>query len=160
MKNLRGSEYFPYPLYISILSHTYILLTHTCISILTHTYILHSHTYILLTHTYIYSFTYMHFYSHTHTYILLTHTYICTLTHIYSPYTYIHFYSHTHTYILLSHTYISTFFGIHYFPFKQEVTLRPGNTCARLAQLFLTILQWCYSKSFSFLFKYSFYFWE
>lgn len=77
---------------------------------------------------------------HSHTYILLSHTFISTHTFT--------FFFHIHTFII--------FFGIHYFLFKQEVTLRPGNTCARLAQLFLTILQWCYSKSSCFLFKYSF----
>ena len=122
-------------------SHTHTFSSHIRIfSFNTHTFSFHTytfsfyahifsllHTYILLSHTYIFTLA--------HTYILLAHTCIFTLTHthillsnIYILLSHTHIFNLAHTYILLSQGHRKSLL-------KQEVTLKPGNTCACLAYI-------------------------
>ncbi len=75
-----------------------------------------------------------------YTYLHAHNTY--TLPHLYSLYSYIPIYCHFHIYVLHTHMYACfIYFFIHYFLFKQEVNLKPGNKRAtRLAQRILTQL--------------------
>ncbi len=64
VKNLRGSEYFPYPLYIY---------THICVYIYIYIYIYLSSIYLSI-HTYIHTYIYIHIHIYIYIYMVIPHT--------------------------------------------------------------------------------------